>query len=171
MSSSESLNHPPQTSKNCTILIILLQLLQELHPLPLQLILTQLSLLDRLIWRRSLLAPWRWRWISAPSWPEPCVLYRYGSGDGVVDADLLGGDADRMGEAARLAGEGEREGVPFLLFLLHNHDDIIWWPDWIEGSRGLLFTISIPQGKHQNQDPKFNQHHKNTTERHQIQQM
>ena len=39
-----------------------------------------------------------------------------GDGDG---ADLDGGDADRMGEAARLAGEGEREGVPVLLFLLH----------------------------------------------------
>ena len=47
-------------------------------------------------------------------------LNRYSIGDGVGDADLLGGDADRMGEAARLAGEGEREGVPFLLFLLQH---------------------------------------------------
>ena len=39
--------------------------------------------------------------------------------------DLLGGDGDRIGEAGRLAGEGEREGVPLLLFLLHERDDVV----------------------------------------------
>ena len=39
--------------------------------------------------------------------------------------DLLGGDGDRIGEAGRLAGEGEREGVPLLLFLLHECDDVV----------------------------------------------
>ena len=49
--------HPTQTPKNRIILIVFLQLLQELHSLPFQLILTQLSLLDRLVRRRSLFAP------------------------------------------------------------------------------------------------------------------
>ena len=30
-----------------------------------------------------------------------------------------------MGEAGRLAGEGEREGVPLLLFLLHERGDVV----------------------------------------------
>ena len=48
------------------------------------------------------------------------VDFAENDGGDVDGADLDGGDADRMGEAARLAGEGEREGVPFLLFLLHD---------------------------------------------------